>query len=276
MILQINGGNMLELFWRQPGVRSWTHRAASDFLSRYVTRKDGLRGLRKSLSQRSGASSMLNARTSVVIHRGASLITSGDLVVAQARFTKRVPGTGNVLGSRWNSVLLLRPEKLHTAPDIETALNWLNRIKTVAEKVEKASEDKNSDKKKLKEDERELADYYRELDLVRELAASGPGVPDFSHLKPGDFIEQLERVIQSGLLIPIYHRPAGVIESIPGAPPPSEQPALRAGPDREQAPDPNTFDSDHEAFAQGNTLTEAAEDGVPFCEVCAREAAKAR
>ena len=95
-----------------------------------------------------------------MIHRGASLITSGDLVVAQARFTKRVPGTGNVLGSRWNSVLLLRPEKLHTAPDIETALNWLNRIRTVAEKVEKAGEDKNSDKKELKEDERELADYF--------------------------------------------------------------------------------------------------------------------
>ena len=160
MILQINGGNMLELFWRQPGVRSWTHRAASDFLRRYVTRKDGLRGLRKSLSQRSGASFMLNARTSVVIHRGASLITSGDLVVAQARFTKRVPGTGNVLGSRWNSVLLLRPEKLHTAPDIETALNWLNRIRTVAEKVEKASEDKNSDKKKLKEEKELLAHTY--------------------------------------------------------------------------------------------------------------------
>jgi len=36
-------------------------------------------------------------------------------------------------------------------------------------------------------------------------------------------------------------------------------------------PDPATFDDDHLAGAQADALQSAAELGVPFCEVCARE-----
>jgi hypothetical protein len=271
MILQVNGGAMLELFWRQPGVRSWTYRTARDFLGRYVTHRDGLRGLRESLAQRSGSQRMLSASNQDVLHRGASLIASGDLVVAQSRFTKRRPGTGQELGSRWNSVLLLRREKLHPAPDLEAALAWLDRIKTLSKKIDQAKQDKSANTNQVSLDERELADYRRELEQARQLAASGPGVPDFSYLKQSDFIEQLERVLQSGLLIPIYHRPAGVIDSIPGTAPAAPTPQ-RSTSDREQAPEPSTFSSDYEPWAQGNALTDAAEDGVPFCEMCARAA----
>ena len=141
MILQVNGGAMLELFWRQPGVRSWTYRTARDFLSRYVTHRDGLRGLRESLAQRAGSQRMLYASNTDVLHRGASLIASGDMVVAQSRYTKRRPGTGQELGPRWNSVLLLRREKLHPAPDLEAALAWLDRIKTLSKKIDEAKQD---------------------------------------------------------------------------------------------------------------------------------------
>lgn len=271
MILQVNGGAMLELFWRQPGVRSWTYRTARDFLSRYVTHRDGLRGLRESLAQHAGSQRMLYASNTDVLHRGASLIASGDMVVAQSRYTKRRPGTGQELGPRWNSVLLLRREKLHPAPDLEAALAWLDRINTLSKKIDEAKQDKSANTNQILRDEKELADHRRELEQVRQLAASGPGVPDFSYLKQSDFIEQLERVLRSGLLIPIYHRPAGVIDSIPGTAPAAPTPQ-RSTSDREQAPEPSTFSSDYEPWAQGSALTDAAADGVPFCEMCARAA----
>ena len=216
---------------------------------------------------------MLYANNTNVLHRGASLIASGDLVVAQSRYTNRRPGTGQVLGPRWNSVLLLRREKLHPTADLDAALAWLDRIKTLEKKIEAAKKSKSANTNQTLRDERELSDHRRELEQVRQLAASGPGVPDFSYLDQSGFIEQLERVLQLGLLIPIYHRPAGVIDSIPGTAPAAATPN-RAGNDREQAPDPSTFSSDYEPWAQGNALTDAAEDGVPFCEMCARAAAE--
>ena len=165
------------------------------FLSRYVNHRDGLRGLRESLAQRAGSQRMLSAHNTDVLHRGASLIASGDLVVAQSRFTKRRPGTGQELGPRWNSVLLLRREKLHPAPDLEAALAWLDRIKTLSKKIDEAKQDKSANTNQRSVDERELADHRRELEQVRRLAASGPGIPDFSYLKQSDFVEQLERVL---------------------------------------------------------------------------------
>lgn len=273
MILQVNEGGMLELFWRQPGVHSWTYRTALDFLARYATPRRGLRGLRESLAQRGGAKAMLRASDADAMHQGASLVASGGLVLAQARFTNALHGAGKTLGSQWNSIFILRREKLHPAPDLEAALNWLAGIKAVMKSLAEQRKDENPNKLTLQLTERQFRAQQRELNQVRSLASSGPGVPDFSKLDDAGFIEQLERVLQLGLLIPIYHRPAGEIESIPGAPPPGPGTQLKSGSDREEAPDPDTFGSGHEGSSQSRALSDAAEDGYPFCEMCAKEAA---
>jgi hypothetical protein len=142
MILQINHGNPLELFWRQPRVSQWTYRTAFDFLSRFVSYRDGLRGLRESLAERGGATAMLHASNRVALHRGATFISAGELIVAQYRYTQRRPGTGKVLGPRWNSVLLIWRDDLHPAPDLEAALGWLKQIEDLEKKVAEAKKDK--------------------------------------------------------------------------------------------------------------------------------------
>ena len=81
--------------------------------------------------------------------------------------------------------------------------------------------------------------------------------------------KRLIQLLESGALIPIYHRTPGAIDAQgepEGAPPP---PAQRAIPDRDE-PDGTTFDPDHNAAEQAEALSDAADDGVPFCEECAR------
>jgi hypothetical protein len=64
------------------------------------------------------------------------------------------------------------------------------------------------------------------------------------------------------------------------APAPGAAPAASPSPARPAAAAPpsasdTTFDSDLDGAAMASTLRQAANDGVPFCEVCAREAAAA-
>lgn len=267
MILRVYNGGVLEVFWRQPSVTSWSYVTALNFLTRFKADRQGLRGLRQLLCHDEMPSVISRMSDEHVLRRGASLISKGQMVVAQYRFTERWPGTGVVLGSRHDSVLLLWRDKLDLIRDATHATKWLQRI---AELIEITAQ--NADRKDGKKLEHELDDHKRELRRLRTMAVAAPGVPDYSQLENLAFLAQIQRLLLAGDLIPIYHRPTGHVDSVPGVPLVETAPAQRAAAEREEVQDPVTFTPNHEANAQAGALIEAAKEGVPFCEVCAKAA----
>jgi hypothetical protein len=272
MIVQTHTGAVLELFWRHRGVRWWSQATALAFLSRYRKDRAAIRQLRQCLTQRSSGFEIWRLPETDLLRRAAMLISSGRLVVAQYRSTERCSGTGVVLGSSFDSVLLLWRDELEPGSDVAHAVQWLRRIQEVIRRV-KGQFDDNKDPRKLRNLEDECKGHQRELDRLRVMSVTGPLIPSLAHVSDEVFAEETIKLVESGTLIPIYHRTPSALEAEgepEAAPPP---PAQRPVADREE-PDSNTFDPDHNAAQQASTLAEAAEDGVPFCEECAREAAR--
>jgi len=204
-----------------------------------------------------------------VLRRAAALVSTRQVVVAQYRFTQRWPGTGVLLGSRHDAVLLLWHQNLNLVKDTTHAIKWLDRIGQVINQLSTPDGKDRKDGNKLQQ---ELNDHKRELQQVRTMAATAPGVPDYSNLEDLGFLKQIQRLLLAGDLIPIYHRPTGHVDSVPGSQPVATPQAQRSSPDREQTQDTATFDTDHPAVAQAGALINAAQNGVPFCEVCAKAA----
>jgi hypothetical protein len=169
------------------------------------------------------------------------------------------------MGTRHDSVLLLWRDKLDPVKDGTHATKWLQRIaeliKITAQKIDR------KDGKKL---EHELDDHKRELRRLRTMAVTAPGVPDYSELDDLGFLQQIQRLLSTGDLIPIYHRPTGHVDSISGVQLVEAPPPQRVAAEREEVQDPVTFSDNHEPNAQAGALIDAAQEGVPFCEVCAR------
>ena len=181
-------------------------------------------------------------------------------------------GTGVVIGSSWDPVLLLWRDDLHPDTDIRYAVWWLRRVEEVIRLVEKLREDDDKDPRRLRNLEDELTGHKRELDRLRMMSMTGPLIPSLAHVNDELFAEETIKLLESGALIAICHRTPGAVDAQgepEAAPPP---PAQRAISDRDE-PDSNTFDPDHNAGEQAETLADAAEDGVPFCEECAKGAA---
>jgi hypothetical protein len=92
-----------------------------------------------------------------------------------------------------------------------------------------------------------------------------------------EFLSEAERVLKSGELVPVFHPlpvvAATVISSAPTARPDAASPRPLPPP-----PEPSTFNPEHATAAQVRALRDAAQTGVPFCEVCekARRSAAAK
>jgi hypothetical protein len=273
MIVQMHTGAVLELFWRHRGVRSWSQATALAFVLRYRKDRQAIRQLRQCLSQRIAGSEIWQLPEPDLLRRAAMLISNGRIVVAQYRSTERYAGTGVMFGSSWDPVLLLWRDDLHPDTDVFHAVRWLRRIQEVIRLIAKTPKDDNKDPRKLRNLEDELKGHSRELDRLRIMSVTGPLVPSLAHVNDELFAEETIKLLESGSLIPIYHRTPGALdiqgEPEPAPPPPAQRPIA----DRDE-PDPNTFDSDHNAAEQAEALSAAAEDGVPFCEECAKAAAR--
>jgi hypothetical protein len=267
MIVQMHTGAVLELFWRHRGVRSWSQATAFAFLSRYRRDPQAIRQLRQFLTQRATAFEIWQLTEEDVLRRAAMLINTGRLVVAQYRFTERCSGTGVIFGVGWDPALLLWRDELHLDSDVFHAVRWLRRIQHVIREIEKTKEDDSKDPRKLRDLEDEFRGHRRELDRLRETSVTNPFLAGLAHVTDDIFAEQTIKLLESGALIPIYHRTPGALDAQgePEAPPPP--PVQRPVPDREEA-ESNTFDPDHDAASQAAALRSAAEDGVPFCEEC--------
>ena len=100
----------------------------------------------------------------------------------------------------------------------------------------------------------------------------GPLVPSLAHVNDELFAEETIKLLESGALIPIYHRTPGSwmrkVNRRNASPPPVQRPIA----EREE-PDSNTFDRITMGGSEAEALSDAAEEGVPFCEECARGAA---
>jgi len=272
MIVQMHTGALLELFWRRRGAKSWSPATALAFLLRYRKDQQAIRQLRQCLAQRFTAFEILGLRDDDLLNRAAMLITGGRLIVAHYRFTDKMSGTGVTFGSSWDPVLLIWRDDLHPGVDVAYAVWWLRRVQAVIRELEKTQEDAKNPRK-LKNLEDELRGHKRELDRLRAMSAIGPLVPSLAHVNDDLFAEETIKLLESGALIPIYHRAPGALDAqgeAEAAPPP---PAHRPIAEREED-ESNTFDPNHNGALQAQALSDAAEEGIPFCEECARAAAQ--
>lgn len=104
----------------------------------------------------------------------------------------------------------------------------------------------------------------------RRLAASNRLIDPF-RLSQDQILEALARQMAAGWLL--VERRWRDIPSTRDLPPQKVVVPRKAPvPDAPPAADPSTFDPDHDALSQAETLTNAAENGAPFCEECARAA----
>jgi hypothetical protein len=265
MIVKAHEGTALEVFWRYRGTASWSYLTALRFLLRLRLDSDGIRTLKGLLAERVSAGDVWRMPANEVIERTARLISTGRLILVEDRGVERWPGSGTLLESRWQSVLLLSRNNLHIALDMAQATLWIHKLQSRQRLTESAKTSAASPKAKH---EREA--HANEIRKLRERLTTATGVPDYAHLNDVSFLGAIEAALESGRLIPVYHAISGHSEGTQEAvapPPPASAPAT---PDRED-PESNTFDSDHTGASQAATLTQAAEEGVPFCEVCERE-----
>lgn len=103
---------------------------------------------------------------------------------------------------------------------------------------------------------------------------------DWSRLDNAQVKRQVAIALENGRLrtgagAPVLLRPLGRV-SVPAAAvaAPAPAPSPRAAPVAPPPPVETTFGSDLDVAAQVAVLVQAARDGVPFCEECAKAAAK--
>jgi hypothetical protein len=273
MIVHAHEGAGLEVFWRYRGTAPWSYLTALRFLLRFRLDSDGIRSLKRLLAERMPSGIVWRMSHDEVLQRIARLISTGQIILAEDRALERWPGSGTLLASRFHSVLLLCRDDFYIARDMAEATRWIHKLQKTQKKMEdrrKAAKPGTPHSPQEKHEQEAHAIGIRDL---RTRLTTATGVPDYAHLNDTSFLGAIEAALLSGRLVPVYHALSGHSEPSPeaAAPPP---PASQAGtPDRED-PDPNTFDPEHAGVSQAATLTEAAQSGVPFCEVCERAAAE--
>jgi len=103
---------------------------------------------------------------------------------------------------------------------------------------------------------------------------------DWSRLDEAQVKQQVATALEDGRLRTgagalVVLRPMGQVSAPVAAPaPPAPAPSPRAAPVAPPPPVETTFGSDLDVAAQVAVLVQAAQDGVPFCEECAKAAAK--
>ena len=271
MIVHADEGAGLEVFWRHRGTAYWSYLTALRFLLRLRLDSDGIRSLRRLLAERTTSGIAWRMSGDAVLQRIATLISTGRIILAEDRELQRWPGSGTLLSSRWHSVLLLCRDELSFARDSAEAARWIHKLQNSQQKIEHS---------KIKagppaspKDKHEQESHVIGIRDLRTRLTTASGVADYAHLNDTSFLGAIEAALESGRLVPVYHAVSGHSEGTQEvtAPPP---PSSSAGtPDRED-PEPNTFDQEPAGSAQAAALAEAAQEGIPFCEVCQRAAAQ--
>ena len=273
MIVHAHEGTALEVFWRYRGTATWSYLTALRFLLRLRLGSGGIRSLKELLAERVSAGDLWRMPANEVIERTARLISTGRLILVEDRGFERWPGSGTLLESRWQSVLLLSRNDLTISLDMAEAARWIHKLQNRHQRLNEGVKTSKPDARVSPQAKHEREAHEIEIRKLRERLTTATGVPDYAHLNDISFLGAIEAALESGRLIPVYHAISGHSEGTQEAvapPPPASAPAT---PDRED-PESNTFDSDHAGASQAATLTQAAEEGVPFCEVCERERAE--
>jgi hypothetical protein len=112
---------------------------------------------------------------------------------------------------------------------------------------------------------------------LRQFVWKSTGSTDLSRIDDDQILEQVATLVSSGEAVigfrMLLRGGGGGAEEAPARP----QPAPAAAPpspraEREREADPPTFVPHHDAAMQAQALIAAAQNGVPFCEECARAA----
>ncbi|HYI95966.1 MAG TPA: hypothetical protein VEX68_20660, partial [Bryobacteraceae bacterium] len=166
-------------------------------------------------------------------------------------------------------VLLLSRDDLSITLDMAQAIQWIHKLQNRERRLSESAKMWPV----ISQDKQQREAHAIEIRNLRARLTTATGVPDYAHLNDTAFLAAIEAALESGRLIPVYHAVSGHSEGTEEAPTPPPSVSAPASPDRED-PEPNTFDSEHAGARQAAILTEAAEEGVPFCEVCERERAR--
>lgn len=103
---------------------------------------------------------------------------------------------------------------------------------------------------------------------------------DWSRLDDAQVKQQLAVALDDGRLRTgagarvVLHGLGQVLAPVAAPPPPAPAPSPRAAPAAAPSPAETTFGADLDVAAQVAALVQAAQDGVPFCEECAKAAAQ--
>jgi hypothetical protein len=237
MIVSSQKTGVFELFWRHHINRPFPSYALLNYFS--ALRQCDVLSLRHWLSKQAGFAAISNASDAAVLKSAACAVASGDLVAAENRLGHSSPGTGIDVRLSCGPVRLLPRRRLRPAHDLAQALRWLHG----------AAEPEETERVKSM-----LMHYGR-------LSFSPNG---------GEFSSTVEKLLQSGQLIPIFRAyPVGYAEPAAAVPQPEQPlPPGRSALEREEVVDANTFGSGHAVSDQVDAMTTAAERGIPFCEEC--------
>ncbi len=115
---------------------------------------------------------------------------------------------------------------------------------------------------------------------LRRFALNLADGTDWSRLDDAQVKQQLAAALADGHLRtgagaqPVLHSLGQVLAPVAAPPPPAPAPSPRAAPVAAPSPAETTFGPDLDVAAQVAVLVQAAQDGVPFCEECAKATAK--
>jgi hypothetical protein len=272
MIVHAHEGAGLEVFWRHRGTAYWSYLTALRFLLRLRLDRSTVQSLRGLLAGRLSVGLAWNISEDEVLQRIASLISTGRVIVAEHSAGERWPDSGLVIRSRWQSFIILCRDDLFPARDMAEAARWIHKLQDQQKKIDNPEKpDASSTPLAAFKDKDEQEAHSRALENLRERLKNLSGT-DYSHLHPAIFLAEIENVLRNGRLVPVYHAVSGHSEATEAAAPPPPVAAKQSGPDREE-PESGMFGPEHSGSTQAATLANAAQDGVPFCEVCQKGAA---
>jgi len=270
MLVQTQKGSGLEIFWRFRGLREWDYPTALRFLSRFRLSRESIPALRHLLAHHNANGVSWRLADHEVLERAARLVCVGRIAVVEYRSRDRWPGTGVVLEAQFQKVILLWRDQLAPARDLSQAFKWLNALRSrqaaTEEAIAKAADFGESTKAK-----QDAADHTYEMGQLRLKLFSSDWAPNLKHYPDAALLLELERALQTGMLIPVFHPMGGDTDAITEGPAGNAPASQRPGKDRED-PEGATFNSAHDGSAQGAALVSAAESGAPFCEECEKEA----
>jgi hypothetical protein len=274
MIVHTHEGAGLEVFWRHRGNAYWSYLTALRFLLRLRLDRSATQALRGLLAGRMSQGLAWNISEDEVLQRIATLISTGRIIVVENGDGKRWPDSGLVLRSGGQSFVLLCRDALFPARDMAEASRWIHKLQEQQQKIEdraKSGAVPPAGGNKSQNDKDEQEAHTRAVENLRERLKTSSGA-DYAHLHEALFLAEIENAFRSGRLIPVYHPVSGHSETTEAAAPPPPVASLQSTPDRDD-PEPVTFDPEHSGSTQAANLSNAAQNGVPFCEVCQKGAA---